>query len=100
LLSHSQLCGREEELIVVGGGNSAGQAEILGIKVRDIHFNVTINGKQYAEVIINGKTGNRAVPLIDSIPYLKDWLDSHPQPGNSYRIETVQRLGRSWNITQ
>jgi len=57
--------------------------EILGIKVRDIHFNVTVNGKQYAEVIINGKTGNRAVPLIDSIPYLKDWLDSHPQPGNS-----------------
>jgi integrase/recombinase XerD len=56
--------------------------EILGMKVRDIHFNITVNGKQYAEVVINGKTGNRAVPLIDSIPYLKDWLNSHPQPSN------------------
>lgn len=57
--------------------------EILGIKVRDIRFKVAPDGKQYAEVIMNGKTGTRAVPLIDSIPYLKDWLDSHPQPGNA-----------------
>jgi integrase/recombinase XerD len=57
--------------------------EILGIKVRDIHFKATPDGKQYAEVIINGKTGTRAIPLIDSIPYLKDWLDNHPQPGNA-----------------
>jgi integrase len=57
--------------------------EVLGIKVKDIHFRVTPDGKQYAEVIMNGKTGTRAIPLIDSIPYLKDWLDNHPQPGNA-----------------
>ena len=31
---------------------------------------------------MNGKTGSRHIPLIDSIPYLKDWLDNHPQKGN------------------
>ena len=38
--------------------------------------------RQYAEVLVNGKTGSRCVPLINSIPYLKDWIDSHPQRSN------------------
>jgi hypothetical protein len=38
---------------------------------------------QYVEVVVNGKTGTRPVPLINSIPYLKDYLDhEHPQPRN------------------
>jgi hypothetical protein len=32
---------------------------------------------------VNGKTGTRKIPLINSIPYLKDYLNNeHPQPGN------------------
>lgn len=32
---------------------------------------------------MNGKTGSRYIPLINSIPYLKDYLDhEHPQPSN------------------
>ncbi|MDN5845608.1 MAG: hypothetical protein L0H53_04965 [Candidatus Nitrosocosmicus sp.] len=27
---------------------------------------------------VNGKTGSRTLPLIDSIPYLKEWLLAHP----------------------
>jgi len=43
----------------------------------------TSGDKQYAEISINGKTGSRHIPLIDSIPYVKDYLDhEHPQPGN------------------
>ena len=34
--------------------------------------------KQYAEVLVNGKTGSRHIPLINSIPYVKDYLDEHP----------------------
>jgi len=30
------------------------------------------NDRQYAEVLVNGKTGSRTVPLINSIPYLKE----------------------------
>ncbi|MFL6316222.1 MAG: hypothetical protein ACJ73C_05715, partial [Nitrososphaeraceae archaeon] len=38
----------------------------------------TATGKrQYVEVVLNGKTGSRPVPLIQSIPYVKDWLSDH-----------------------
>lgn len=39
--------------------------------------------RQYAEVLVNGKTGTRQIPLIDSVPYVKDWIESHPQKNNS-----------------
>jgi hypothetical protein len=39
------------------------------------------------ELLVNGKTGSRPLVLIDSIPYLKDYLDhEHPQPGNQNAI--------------
>jgi integrase/recombinase XerD len=57
-------------------------SEILRLKIRDISFR-PIGTSQYAEVVVNGKTGNRSIPLINSIPYLKDYLDhEHPQPRN------------------
>jgi integrase/recombinase XerD len=61
---------------------SARPHEILKLKIRDISFK-TIGSAQYAEVVVNGKTGTRSIPLINSIPYLKDYLDhEHPQPRN------------------
>jgi integrase/recombinase XerD len=67
---------------VISRDSSARPHELLGVKFKDIVFKITDDNKQYAEVIISGKTGSRAIPLIDSIPYLKDWIDSHPQRGN------------------
>jgi integrase len=55
--------------------------EILKLRLKDIHFKNS-GDYQYAEVLLNGKTGNRNIPLIDSIPYLKDWISQHPQEGN------------------
>jgi integrase/recombinase XerD len=55
--------------------------EILKLRIRDIVFKTTGN-YQYAEVMVNGKTGSRSIPLFDSIPYLKDWLDDNIQRGN------------------
>ncbi|MGB8935416.1 MAG: hypothetical protein WCC17_09970 [Candidatus Nitrosopolaris sp.] len=40
------------------------------------------DNKQYAEVLVNGKTGTRYIPLIQSIPYIKDWLSNHPNRNN------------------
>jgi len=57
--------------------------------------------RQYAEVLVNGKTGQRHIPLINSIPYLKDWLDDHPQSGNSNAVLICglnKSLGRSIRI--
>ncbi len=60
--------------------------ELLKLRIRDISFKNAGN-KQYAEVLVNGKTGSRHIPLIDSIPYLKDYLGhEHPQPGNPSSI--------------
>ena len=56
--------------------------ELLSMKIKSIVFKITTDNKQYAEVLINGKTGSRSIPLFDSIPYMKDWINSHPQPGN------------------
>jgi integrase len=56
--------------------------EILKLKIKDIAFK-TIGSYQYVDVVVNGKTGTRPIPLINSIPYLKDYLDhGHPQSGN------------------
>jgi hypothetical protein len=51
--------------------------EILNIRIKDIVFKMA-GDRQYAEVVVCGKTGQRHIPLINSIPYVKDWLDIHP----------------------
>lgn len=66
---------------------SARPHEILNLRIKDIVFKNAGN-KQYAEVLVNGKTGTRHLPLIDSLPYVKDWLDQHPRRNdlNAYFI--------------
>jgi integrase len=57
--------------------------ELLSLKIKDIMFKVSSTGMQYAEVhITESKTKPRTLPLIFSIPYLKDWIDSHPMANN------------------
>ena len=61
---------------------SARPHEILKLKIKDITFKTT-GRYQYAEVVVNGKTGTRPIPLINLIPFLKDYLThEHPQPSN------------------
>ncbi len=56
--------------------------ELLKLRIKDIVFKI-LGDKQYAEVLLTGKTGSRHIPLIDSLPYIKDYLDhEHPQPTN------------------
>jgi hypothetical protein len=63
------------------------------LKIKDIVFK-TVGDKQYAEVLVNGKTGSRHIPLIQSIPYIKDWLSNHPSRNNS-SCSLFIGLGRS-----
>jgi integrase len=60
---------------------SARPHEILNLKIKDIVFK-TLDKHQYAEVLVNGKTGSRHIPLIQSIPYIKEWLSNHPSRNN------------------
>ena len=68
--------------------------EILKLKIRDLSFK-SVGTSQYVEVVVNGKTGTRSIPLINSIPYLKDYLDhGHPQPRNP-NAPLICGLGKS-----
>jgi integrase len=73
---------------------SARPHEILNMKIKDIMFKTVDSGKQYAEVLVNGKTGSRHIPLIQSIPYIKDWLSNHPSRNNP-KSPLFVGLGRS-----
>ncbi|MFL6391745.1 MAG: hypothetical protein ACJ71E_06810 [Nitrososphaeraceae archaeon] len=55
---------------------SARPHEILNLKIKDIVFKTVDGGKQYAEVLVNGKTGSRHIPLIQSIPCIKEWYQT------------------------
>jgi len=77
--------------------DSAGRPnELLKLKIKDLMFKLSPDKKQYAEILINGKTGTRHIPLIDSIPYIKDWISQHPQGGNPNSI-LLCGLGKSLN---
>jgi integrase/recombinase XerD len=62
--------------------------ELLKLRIKDIVFkNVSTGMRQYAEILVNGKTGSRHIPLIDALPYIKDYIDhEHPNPGNQNAI--------------
>jgi integrase/recombinase XerD len=75
--------------------------ELLGLRIKDVVFKITPDKtRQYAEVLVNGKTGSRSIPLINSIPYIKDWIDQHPQSGNPNSILLCgfgKRIGKKLN---
>lgn len=59
--------------------------ELLSLKIKDIVFKHA-DQKQYAEILVNGKTGTRVIPLFSSLPYVKDWVLDHPQSANHNAI--------------
>lgn len=82
----------------VSRDTSARPHEIAGLKVKDIQFLQNNDGTQFVEVPVNGKTGNRFLPLFNSVPYVKDYLDhEHPQPNNlnaPFFCATYKSLGK------
>src|SRR5207249_748232 len=76
--------------------------ELLKLRIRDIVFKIAPDKKHYAEMVVNGKTGSRSIPLIYSIPHLKDWIRQHPQSGNPKSILLCglgKSLGRVISVT-
>ncbi len=86
---------------MISRDTSCRPSEILRIKCKEVVFKM-IGNKQYAEVLVNGKTGSRHIPLINSLPYLKDYLNDHVADPNSYLIRSrkFSKLNsRSLNVT-
>ena len=72
--------------------------ELLRLRIKDLVFKLTPDKKQYAEILVNGKTGTRHIPLIDSIPCIKNWISQHPQNSNPNSI-LLCGFGKSLNRT-
>jgi hypothetical protein len=52
--------------------------ELLNRRIKDVKFIETDSGK-YAEILVNGKTGQRSLVLTDSIPYVTQWIPIHKE---------------------
>lgn len=76
-------CRRDICYHAMANDTSARPGELLNLKISDIVFKVSESGIQYAEIVVSGKTKSRTLPLINCIPYLKDWLQHHPTGSNS-----------------
>lgn len=49
--------------------------ELLRLRVKDVIFkNEPTSNRQYEEVLVTRKTGSRHIPLIDAVPYIKDYF--------------------------
>ena len=75
---------RDKAFHAIANDTSARPHELLNLKIKDVMFKVSsTTGMQYAEVhITKSKTKPRTLPLIFSLPYVKDWIDSHPLSTN------------------
>lgn len=78
---------------MIARDSSCRPSEILRLKVKDLQFRM-IGNRQFAEISVNGKTGQRRIPLINSLPYVKDYLDEHTSDPDSYIFRSVKTLSK------
>lgn len=64
--------------------------ELLKLKIGDI---VWPPRQQYGEILVNGKTGTRSLRLTYSVPFVKDWIDQHPQRANMSAVLISSKKG-------
>jgi integrase/recombinase XerD len=88
---------RDKAYYTIAKDSSCRPDEILKLRIRDVVFK-TSGTSQYAEIVVNGKTGNRSIPLFSAVPYIKDWIDDHPQGRNpnAFLIPSLDRQHRKF----
>lgn len=82
---------RDRAYHTISKDSSCRPSEILNLRIKDLNFIMNIDKKQYVQITVNGKTGTRNIPLVNAVPYVKDWLDNHPMGNNpnAYLIPTM-----------
>ncbi|PTD93804.1 integrase, partial [archaeon SCG-AAA382B04] len=63
---------RNRAMIWVGYESGARPGELLTLKIRNVEFD-----KYGAQIMVDGKTGERRIRLVESVPDLKNWLSMH-----------------------
>ncbi len=69
---------RDKAMIAVCYEAGLRVGELAGLKIRDIEFFSNSNGEMRAKIRVNGKTGERVIPIVISVSYLVRWLEEHP----------------------
>lgn len=67
-------------------------SELLTLQLKNIKFD-----EYGAVIIVSGKTGDRRVRLVASVPALASWLDAHPYKDNPEAYFFVRKSYRSDN---
>jgi len=65
---------RTRALMAVSRDSACRKGELIGARIRDL-----THREGYSELRVHGKTGERTMPLVRSVPALMDWLDAHPR---------------------
>jgi site-specific recombinase XerD len=66
---------RDRALIYLLYETGARIGEVIDLTVGEIE-----DRKHGKKVVIDGKTGARRLPLVESVPYINQWLSDHPNP--------------------
>lgn len=80
---------RDKAIIMVLWESACRISEFLGMKISDIAFD-----RDGARVRVSGKTGEREIRLVNSIPYLREWLKIHPLKDGSNSYVWVTNNGK------
>lgn len=68
---------RDKALVAFLFESGARIGEVMNLKIKDVRFN-----GQVTQVTLNGKTGMRHIPIINSGVYLSQWINQHPRKDN------------------
>ncbi|ELZ26672.1 integrase family protein [Halogeometricum pallidum JCM 14848] len=69
---------RDAAFIAVAWDSGARSGELRELRVGDV-----TDHKHGLQITVDGKTGQRTITLIPSVPYLQRWLQDHPRKGDS-----------------
>lgn len=69
---------RDKALIAILYESGCRIGEIMGLKLKHVSFD-----KYGAVIHVSGKTGDRRVRLVISVPYLSNWMENHPEKHNT-----------------
>ena len=67
--------------------------EILSLKIKHVTFADPVSA-----ILVNGKTGQRRIPIIKSVAPLKEWISKHPFKDNSDSMLWVKTNERKGNF--
>lgn len=68
---------RDAALIAVAFDSGARSGELQNLTIGNVS-----DHEHGLIILVDGKTGQRSVTLVPSVPYLQRWLNDHPEPTN------------------